>query len=72
MARKYIDCSQFASDKNCTLAISGSQEEVLDMAVIHAIISHGHDDPYQLRRQLKSLLKDMPETENQGEHVAKP
>ncbi len=61
MARKYIDCREFPSDKNCTLAISGSEEEVLDLAILHAIISHGHDDPYELRRKLKPMLKDMQE-----------
>jgi hypothetical protein len=61
MARKYIDCRQFPSDRNCTVAISGSEEEVLDLAVIHAIVSHGHDNPYELRKQLRPLLLDVPE-----------
>ena len=61
MARKYIDCRQFPSGKNCTVAISGSEEEVLDLAVIHAVVSHGHDDPYELRKQLRPLLQDVPE-----------
>ena len=42
MARKYIDCRDFPSDKECTLAISGSEEEVLDLAVLHASTVHGH------------------------------
>jgi len=61
MARKYIDCRHLASGSNCTLAISGSEEEVLDLAVIHAVVSHGHDDPYELRKQLRLLLLDVPE-----------
>ena len=61
MARKYIDCRNIPSDKNCTVAISGSEEEVLDLAVIHAVVSHGHDDPYELRKQLRPLLMDAPE-----------
>ena len=61
MTRKYIDCREFPGDKNCTLAISGSEEEVLDLAVVHAIISHGQNDPYELRRKLKPMLKDLPE-----------
>jgi hypothetical protein len=60
MTRKSIDCRQIPSDKHCTLAISGAEEEVLDLAVIHAIISHGHDDPYELRNQIRSLLTDAP------------
>ena len=62
MSRKYIDCKQVPSEKNCTLAISGSEEEVLDLAVLHGIVVHGHTDPYELRKQLQSLLKDVPES----------
>jgi hypothetical protein len=61
MARKYIDCRHIPSDKNCTVAISGSEEEVLDLAVIHAVVSHGHDGPYELRKQLRPLLMDAPD-----------
>jgi len=61
VSRKQIDCKDFLSGKSCTLAISGSEDEVIDMAIIHAIISHGHDDPFELRNDLRSLLKDVPE-----------
>jgi uncharacterized protein DUF1059 len=61
MARKYIDCRQFPSVGNCSVTISGSEEEVLDLAVIHAVVSHGHNDPYELRKQLRPLLLDVPE-----------
>ena len=64
MPRKFIDCRQFPSDKNCTLAISGAEDEVLDLAIIHAIVSHGHNDPYELRKQLRSVLKDAPEAKS--------
>lgn len=59
MLRKYIDCQQITYDKNCTLAITGTEDEVLDLAVLHAIVSHGHYDPYELRNQIRSLLKDV-------------
>lgn len=61
MVRKYIDCREFPSKETCTLSISGTEDEVLDMAIVHAIISHGHDDPYELRKQLIPMLKDVPE-----------
>jgi hypothetical protein len=32
------------TEKPCNIAISGDEEEVLDIAVQHAIKSHGHDD----------------------------
>jgi hypothetical protein len=34
MPRKYIDSRYF--EESCTLAISGTEEEVLDLAVLHA------------------------------------
>ena len=43
-AQLTIDCRQIPSDKHCTLAISGAEEEVLDLAVIHAIILHGRHE----------------------------
>jgi hypothetical protein len=61
MARKYIDCRKLKSEGNCSLVISGNEEEVLDLAVIHGVVMHGHDDPYELRKQVRSLLQDVPE-----------
>ena len=60
--RKVIDCRLFPSEKNCTLAISGTEEEVLDLAVLHAVTVHGHKDTPELREQIRSLLKDEVET----------
>jgi hypothetical protein len=34
--RKSIDCRDYPSEKNCSLKISGTEEEVLDTAVQHA------------------------------------
>lgn len=56
--RKVIDCREYPSEKNCTLAISGTEEEVLNVAVRHAVQEHGHQDTPELRQQLKTLLKD--------------
>jgi len=64
MSRKQIECREFLGDKNCMLTISGSEDEVLDMAIIHAIISHGHDDPFELRDQFRSLMIDVPDRRN--------
>lgn len=38
--------------------MSGTEQEVLDAAVQHAVSAHGHNDPKELRAQLKSMLKD--------------
>lgn len=55
--RKAIDCRDYPSDKGCTLRLEGSEEEVLEAAVKHAIASHGHDDNPEFRDQLRGMLK---------------
>ena len=60
--RKVIDCRNFPSANNCTLAISGTEEEVLDLAVLHAATVHGHQNTPELREQIRSMLKDESET----------
>jgi predicted small metal-binding protein len=56
--RKSIDCRNHPSEKKCTLKISGTEEEVLDAAVQHAVSAHGHENSPELRQQLKSMLQD--------------
>ena len=56
--RKSIDCRDYPSEKNCSLKISGTEEEVLDAAVQHAASVHGHENTPELREQIKSMLKD--------------
>jgi predicted small metal-binding protein len=48
----------YPSEKNCSLKISGTEEEVLDEAVQHAASVHGHENTPELREQIKSMLKD--------------
>jgi hypothetical protein len=57
-SRKTIDCRDYPSEKNCSLRISGTEDEVLDAASQHAVKSHGHADSPELREQLKSLMKE--------------
>ena len=56
--RKFIDCRDYPSEKNCSLRISGTEEEVLDAAVQHAVSAHGHEKSPELRETLKSMLND--------------
>jgi len=49
--RKSIDCRDYPSEKNCSLKISGTEEEVLEAAVLH-------ENTPELREQIKSMLKD--------------
>jgi hypothetical protein len=54
--RKSIDCRLYPSEKNCSLKISGTEEEVLQAATAHAVSAHGHADSAELRSQLRTLL----------------
>lgn len=56
--RKAIDCRDHPSEKNCSLRISGTEEEVLDAATQHAVRAHGHQDSPELREEIRSLLKE--------------
>lgn len=56
--RKVIDCRWFPTDKPCDIAISGSEEDVLNIAVEHAVRAHGHKDTPGLREQLRTMLRD--------------
>jgi predicted small metal-binding protein len=56
--RKSVDCSLYPSANNCTLKISGTEEEVLDAAVQHATSVHGHKNTPELRQELRALLQD--------------
>ena len=58
MARKFIDCREYPSDMNCTVAISAdSDKELLEIAVDHAVKAHGHKDTPELRQQLSKMFK---------------
>ena len=57
-ARKSIDCRDYPSENNCSLKISGTEDEVLDAAVQHAVSAHGHENSPELRDQIKTMLKD--------------
>jgi len=55
--RKYIDCSEYPSDKDCSLKISGTEDEILPVAVQHAVTFHGHEDTPEFREQIRGMLK---------------
>jgi predicted small metal-binding protein len=59
MARKMVDCRKIPSEMNCTLTIAGTQDEVLDAAVVHAITRHGHADTPELRQMVSSSMEDV-------------
>jgi predicted small metal-binding protein len=58
VARMFVDCREYPSEMNCTVAISADTEkELLDAAVQHAVTVHGHHDSPQLRQELAKMIK---------------
>ena len=59
MARKYIDCREFPSEMQCTVAISADREdELIDAAVQHAVSVHGEKDTPQFRSEIKKAIHE--------------
>jgi predicted small metal-binding protein len=59
MGRKFIDCRQFPSEMNCTIALSAdSESELLEAAVQHAVAVHGHHDTPELRGMIRGAMQD--------------
>jgi hypothetical protein len=56
--RKIVDCRLYPSDNNCTLTISGTEEEVLKAAVEHGVSTHGHQDTPEFREEVRSIMQD--------------
>jgi len=48
----------YPSEKNCSLYISGTEQEVMDASIEHAVSSHGHKDTPEFREEIKKFLKD--------------
>jgi len=54
----FIDCRDYPSEMNCTVAISAdSKTELIDAAVQHAVAVHRHQDTPELRAQIEKLIK---------------
>ena len=58
MARKSIDCRLMPSESSCTVFVSGEEDDVLELAVQHAVSAHGHTDSPELRDQLRAAMGD--------------
>ena len=58
MARMSIDCREYPSESNCSVAISAdTKKELVDAGVQHAVAVHGHTDSPELREQIGSMIK---------------
>jgi predicted small metal-binding protein len=59
-SRKMVDCRRMPSERNCSLTIAGTEEEVMAVAVRHAVEEHGHADTPELREMIRQGLVDEP------------
>jgi predicted small metal-binding protein len=59
MARYYIDCRDYPSDINCSVALSAdSKEELLEAVVQHGTSVHGYDDTQEFRETIVKEFKE--------------
>ncbi len=58
MARKMIDCRAMPSENGCSLTVAGTEDEVMSVAVYHAVTAHGHEDTPELHDMIRSGLTD--------------
>ena len=58
MSRKLFDCREWPGE--CTLAISGEEDEVVEAQLLHVVRAHGQEESPQLREQIRASLKDAP------------
>jgi predicted small metal-binding protein len=59
MGRKFIDCREFPSERNCTIAIAAdSESELIEAAVQHAVAAHGHQDTPEFRNVIRQSIHD--------------
>jgi len=59
MGRKFIDCRDYPSEMNCSIAISADNEkELIEAAMQHAAAVHGHQDTPEFRNSLRQAIKD--------------
>lgn len=56
--RKKIDCGKFPSEKNCSLTLTGTEEEIVPTAVYHAVTYHGHAESPELREKIRNSMED--------------
>lgn len=59
MTRKFIDCRNYPSEMNCSIAISAdTEQELIEAAVQHAVAVHGHQDTPELRQEIKQIIQE--------------
>lgn len=57
-AYKYFDCREFDPQGGCSFRTAGTEAEVLEAAVRHAVSAHGYRGWQELRLVLRAALRD--------------
>ena len=60
--RVRVDCRKYPSEQGCTVAISGSVDEVVELGWLHAKIHHAHKDEEE--KGLKDWIRGNAELAN--------
>ena len=58
MDRRIFDCREWPGE--CTLTISGEEDEVVEAQLLHAVQAHGQQDAPELRKLIRASLKPAP------------
>lgn len=53
------DCRLMPSEKNCSLYVEGTKDEVLKVSIAHAVADHGHTDTPEFRAEVESFIKPL-------------
>lgn len=56
--RRRVSCGDYPSESGCTVTITGTEEEVVRLAALHAADAHGHEDTPELRERIRMMLRD--------------
>jgi predicted small metal-binding protein len=56
--RRRISCGDMPNEGGCTVTIAGTEEEVVELAALHAIHAHGYPDTPELRDHVREMLRD--------------
>jgi hypothetical protein len=58
MSRKMFECREWPGE--CTLAIAGEEDEVVEVQLLHVVQAHGQQETPELRDQIRASLVDAP------------
>ena len=57
----YASCGDMPSDKNCQMVMMApinQKSDLLEAAAAHAVITHGHEDTNDLRKELDGMFQE--------------